>query len=66
MEDFSKSFDRWTSHFDQRFEDMEEKNKKNQRLAELQHQAQQPCLAAEADVETYMSTRKRTEGAAAD
>ena len=32
----------------------------------LQHQAQQPRLATEADVKTEKRTRKRTEGAAAD
>ena len=38
----------------------------NQRLAGLQHQAQQPRLATEADVKTGTNTRKRTKRAAAD
>ena len=38
----------------------------NQRLVDLQYQAQQRCLAMEADVEPYTKTRKRTEGAAED
>ena len=38
----------------------------NQRLAGLQHQAQQPHLVTQADVETGKKTNKRTEGAAAD
>ena len=38
----------------------------NQRLADLQYEAQQPRPAAEADVEPEMKTRKRTEDAAAD
>ena len=38
----------------------------SQRLAGLDHQAQQPRLATKTDVETYMKTHKRTEGAAAD
>ena len=37
-----------------------------QRLAGLQHQAQQTRLAIEAEIETYMKTCKRTEGTAAD
>ena len=39
---------------------------KNQRLADLQHGAQQPRFATEAGVEPDMKTRNRTEGAAAD
>ena len=50
----------------QRFEDTEEKNTNNQRLAGLQHQAQQPHLATEADVKTDTKTRERTEGAVED
>ena len=38
----------------------------NQRLKGLQHQAQQPRLATEADVKTGTKTRKRTEDAVAD
>ena len=60
-----KCFDRWKSHFDQRFEDAE-KNKASQRLVGLHHEAQHPRLATEADVETDTKTCKRTEGAAAD
>ena len=37
----------------------------NQRLANLQHRAQQPRLAMKADLKSDMKTRKRTEGAAA-
>ena len=46
-----KFFDRMTRHFDrERFEDTEEKDKTNQRLAELQLEVQQPRLATKADV----------------
>ena len=38
----------------------------NQRLADLQHEAQQPRLATEADVEPETKNLKRTEDAAAD
>ena len=66
-EELDKSVNRSTSHFDnERLEDKEEKNKNNQRLAGLQHLAQQPRLATEADVETNTKTRKCTEGAATD
>ena len=41
-----------------------ERKEKITRLAGLQHQAQQPRLAIEADVKTDMKTRKRAEGAA--
>ena len=37
----------------------------NQRLTNLQHQAQQPRLATEADVKPDMKIRKRTEDATA-
>ena len=45
--DLDQCFDRWTSYFNQRFEDTEMKNKNNQRLAGLQHKAQQPHLATD-------------------
>ena len=38
----------------------------DQRLAGAEHDARQPRLATEADVEPYTKTRKRTEEAAAD
>ena len=38
----------------------------NQRLAGLEHEAWQPCLATEADVEPDTKARRRTKGAAAD
>ena len=38
----------------------------NQRLADLEHEARQPRLATEADVEPDTETRKRMEDAAAD
>ena len=63
-EELVKRFDRCVCHFNQRFEDTEKK--KNQSLAELQHQAQQPRLALKVDLKTDKKTRKRTEGAAAD
>ena len=44
--------------------DSTENDKK--RLAELQHQAQQPRLAAEADIKPDMKTVELTEGAEAD
>ena len=50
-EDLDKYLDRWTSHFDQRHEDTEDINRNNQRLAGLQHQAQQPRLATGADAD---------------
>ena len=34
------------------------------RLASLEHDARQPCLAMEADVQSDTKTRERTEGAA--
>ena len=40
---------------------MEEGKKNLQRLAGLQHQAQQPCLAADADVKPDTKTLERTE-----
>ena len=43
----------------------EEMRATNQRLAGLEHEARQPRLAMEADVETDKTTRKRTEGAPA-
>ena len=67
---FAEELDRWfdinTSHFDQRFEESKEKNKKNQRLAALQHEAQQSRLATKSDVKLDLTTRERMEGAAAD
>ena len=48
-----------------RFEEMKMK-RTNQRLAALQHRAQQPRLASEADVKTDKKTRKCTGGVAAD
>ena len=66
-EESIKRFDIWTSRFgNERMEDTKEKNNSNQRLAGLQHQAQQPRFAMEADVKSDTKTRKRTEGAAAD
>ena len=59
-----KSFDEWTSHFGLKLEYPKEKNTDN-RLADLEHEARQPRLVTEADVETDKKTRKRTEGAAA-
>ena len=37
-EKLGKGFDRWTRHFEQRFEDTGDKIKNNKRLTELQHQ----------------------------
>ena len=48
-----------------RFEEIKLK-RTNQRLAELQHRAQQPRHATEADVKTDKKTRKWTESVAAD
>ena len=48
-----------------RFKESKE-NKNNQRLAGLQHQAQQPHLATEANIKLDTKTRERTEGAGAD
>ena len=59
-------FDVCTSHFDQRFENMEKKNKINKHLAGLQHQDRQPRPATEAELKSDKESRKRTEGAAAD
>ena len=63
-EELDKCFNTKTSHFDERFEDMEEENKNTQRAAGLQRQAQQPRLAVKADVKPYTKTRERMEGAA--
>ena len=65
-EELDKYFDRKRGHIDQRFENMEKENKNNQRLAGLQHQAQQPRLATEADVKPDTKTFERTEGAERD
>ena len=65
-EELDRCFDRNTSHFDQPFEESKEKNKNNQRLAALQHEAQHPRLAAKSDVNLDMTTRERMKGAAAD
>ena len=64
-EELDKCFDAAINHFDQRFGNMEEENKIAQRLAGLQHQAQQPRFATEADVKPDTKIRERTEGAAA-
>ena len=62
-----KRFDRWASYLDhQRLEGKEENIKNNQRLARLQHLAQQPCLATETGVKTDTKACKRTKSAAAD
>ena len=65
-EEIDKHFDRMTSHFDRqdkRFKDMES----NQRLERLLHQAQQPRLAAETDVNLAdTKTPERIEGTAID
>ena len=58
FEEMDKHFNEMTSNFDRqdkRFEDIEN----NQRLAGLQHQAQQPRLAVEADVRPDMKNRER-------
>ena len=65
-EELDKHFDRKTCHFTQRFEESLEKNKNDHHLAGLQHQAQQPRLATEADVKPNTKTRERTEGGEAD
>ena len=58
------------SHFDQQDKMLGELTEKmrstNQRLIDLQHQAQQPRLATVEDIEPDMKTRNRTEGTAAD
>ena len=57
------------SYFDQqyrRFEESKEKNKNNQCQARLQHQAQQPRLAAMADVNQDRKTREREEDVVID
>ena len=52
---------------DKQFDDLTEKMRDtNQCLAGLQHEARQPRLAAEADIEPDTKTRKRTMNAAAD
>ena len=64
-EELDKSFDRWTSHFDRERPEVKEKNT-NQRQVGLRHEAQQPRLTTEADVNTDKKTRKRTNGGTAD
>ena len=66
VEKLGKRFNRWISHFDQRLKDTKENNENKQRLAGLQHQAQQPHLAIEAGEKACKETPKRTEGAATD
>ena len=65
-----KNLDRTRSHFDRHDKKLEDltgmMRATNQRLADLQHQAQQPRLATEADVDPDTKTRNRTEGAAVD
>ena len=64
-----KNLDRIWSHFDQQnktsVELTDEMRATNERLAGLEHEARQPRLATEADVEPGTKTRKRTEGASA-
>ena len=62
----SEAIDKYfkTSHFGLKLEYPKEKNA-NQRLAGLEHEAQQPRLAMEEDKETDKKTRKRMEGATA-
>ena len=45
---------------------MKEENTNTQRLARMRHQAQQPCLAAEANVKPDTKTRTHMEGVATD
>ena len=61
-----KNFGRITSCFYRRLDVLVEKTREtNRRLADLQYHAQQPCLAAEANVEPCTKGRQRTEDAAA-
>ena len=55
-------FDRSDNQFDKRTGNM---RVTNQRLAGLEHDARQVCLAKEADVEPDTKTRRHTEGASA-
>ena len=55
-EEIDKYFDRMASQ-DKRLEYMEEQNKNNQRVAGLQHQAQQLRLAAKADGQQDKNTK---------
>ena len=69
-ETFDRQPNQTKSNFDRQDKTLGEFTKKmrviNQCLADLQHQAQYPRLATEADIEPEMKTCKRTEGAAAD
>ena len=58
-------FSRMTSQFDRKDKRLQE-TENNQRLAGLQHQAQQPRLATEAVVKPDTKTHERTEGTEAD
>ena len=63
-----KRFDRKTSHLSHhgRCENTEEKSKRNQRLADLQHKARPPRLATETNATPDTKTCNGTEDAAAD
>ena len=56
-----KVFDK---HFEQKPENLEEMRATGQRVASLEHDARQPCLAMDACVPADTKTRERTEGAA--
>ena len=64
-EKFDQQLNRVKIHFDQLGERMEKMRGTNQRLVGLDHEARQPRLATEADVETNTKTRKRMEDVAA-
>ena len=71
FEEMKNRFDRMKNHFAQQnkwFEELKEgtKNQNSQRLAGLQLQAQQPRLAAKADVKQDKNTHDRKKGVAPD
>ena len=61
-----KYFDRKRSQFDQTFGNMEKKKQITQRLTELQQQAQQSRLAAEAEEKSDIKTHECSESVDAD
>ena len=67
---FNRQLNLMKSHFDQQDKKLDELTKEmretRQRLADLEQDAPQPCLAMEADINSDTKPRKRTEDAAVD
>ena len=69
-ENFRRQLNRMRSHFYRQGKELSEPTETmratNQRLVDLQHEAQQPRLVTEEDVQPNIKIRKRTEDAGAD